>query len=296
MDHGQRCTLLCMSHSKQTVLITGASTGIGRDGAISLAREGFHVWAGVRQEEDAQSLRKLNIEGLEPVILDVTDAVQIEDIGRRAEALPNGLLAVINNAGYNYNAAFEFQDASQVRALFEVNYFGLVGLTQRLIPALRRYAAGDSAKIVNISSIGGSFGLPWEVHYHGTKFAVVGLTEGLRMELWDQNIRAVVVQPGGIRTEFMRKTNASIEAALAAMPEEGRARYQGIRKLQAQVNLSARLGSPPAKVSQALVSIIKAKNPRFRWLIGPDARLLYVLHRLLPFWLMHQIFRKLFIG
>lgn len=168
--------------NRRSILITGASTGIGRDSAIHLARAGYHVMAGVRRPSDADALRALGVAGLEPVILDVCKDDQIEAIVRRIEQEPRGLYALINNAGHNYNSAFEFADEARSRDLMEVNFFGLARLSQRLIPSLRRHveAAGETAKLVNISSVGGSFGLPWEVFYHASKFAVVGLTEGLR--------------------------------------------------------------------------------------------------------------------
>ncbi|MDX2010206.1 MAG: SDR family NAD(P)-dependent oxidoreductase [Myxococcaceae bacterium] len=284
--------------TKQVVVVTGASTGIGRETALELARRGYSVLAGIRREADAQALRAAAGElSLEPVQLDVSRAEDIDALGRRLDLLPGGLAGLVNNAGHNYNAAFEYSDDERARALMEVNFFGLARLSQRLVPALRRFAesSGTTAKLVNISSVGGSFGLPWEVFYHASKFAVVGLTEGLRQELWRQGIRAVVVQPGGIRTEFMPKTDASIEHALASMPAEGRARYgPGLAQLRSQIAAAGRLGSPPAAVATVVRRILLQQSPRFRWFVGPDARLLYALHAVLPFSWTHALFRRLF--
>jgi NAD(P)-dependent dehydrogenase (short-subunit alcohol dehydrogenase family) len=284
--------------NERVVVVTGASSGIGRETALELARSGFHVLAGVRREADARTLEALATGlSLEAIQLDVARTEDLEALGARVDALPQGLAGLVNNAGYNYNAAFEYADETRARALMEVNFFGLARLSQRLIPAMRRYGAtgADTAKLVNISSVGGSFGLPWEVFYHASKFAVVGLTEGLRQELWNQRIRAVVVQPGGIRTEFMPKTDASIELALSSMPEEGRARYgPGLSQLRSQIAAAGRLGSAPASVARVVRRILSQRSPRFRWFVGPDARLLYALHRLLPFSWTHALFRRLF--
>ena len=284
--------------TKQVVVVTGASTGIGRETALVLAQSGFHVLAGVRREVDARSLREAGLGvALEPVQLDVARPEDVEALGRRLDALPGGLAGLVNNAGHNYNAAFEYADDARARALMEVNFFGLARLSQRLVPALRRFAeaSGTTAKLVNISSVGGSFGLPWEVFYHASKFAVVGLTEGLRQELWSQGIRAVVVQPGGIRTEFMPKTEASIEQALASMPDEGRVRYgPGLAQLRSQIASAGRFGSRPAAVASVVRRVLSQPSPRFRWFVGPDARLLYALHALLPFSWSHALFRRLF--
>jgi NAD(P)-dependent dehydrogenase (short-subunit alcohol dehydrogenase family) len=283
---------------RKTVVVTGASTGIGRETALELARSGFHVLAGVRREADARALQEAAAgQALEAVQLDVAREADIEALGRRLDGAQGGLAGLVNNAGHNYNAAFEYTDDGRARELMEVNFFGLARLSQRLVPALRRFAthSGSTAKLVNISSVGGSFGLPWEVYYHASKFAVVGLTEGLRQELWSQRIRAVVVQPGGIRTEFMPKTDASIEHALMSMPEEGRRRYgQGLSQLRAQISAAGRLGSPPSAVAHVVRRILLQTHPRFRWFVGPDARLLYALHALLPFSWSHALFRRLF--
>ncbi len=281
---------------QKTVLITGASTGIGRETAVQLASLNYRVLAGVRQQADFDSLRAEGLPTLVPIMLDVTSEDDIERIGKMFDAEESGLQCLINNAGHNLNSAFEYFDDAKARGLMEVNFFGLARLSRRLIPALRRGASkGDTAKLVNISSVGGSFGLPWEVFYHASKFAVVGLSEGLRQELWKQHIRVVVVQPGGIRTEFMPKTAASIDAAIAALPAEGQTRYaSGLTRLRSQIELAGRFGSSPSAVARTLQSILAQRNPRFRWFVGLDARLLYGMHRLLPFSWTHALFRFLF--
>jgi len=178
----------------------------------------------------------------------------------------------------------------------ETNFFGLYRLSQRLIPALRRGAerAGQPSKLVNVSSIGGSIGLPWESFYHASKFAVLGLSESLRNELYAQNIRVVVVQPGGIKTDFMPKTEASLQTALAEMTPEGRSRYA--KPLETMLGLTAnaaKYGTPPEAVAKAFERILGRRNPGFRTWVGLDARILHALHTALPFWLMHAMLRRL---
>jgi NAD(P)-dependent dehydrogenase (short-subunit alcohol dehydrogenase family) len=280
-----------------TILITGASTGIGRASAEHLARHGYRVLAGVRSSQDVDALQRLALPGLTPVRLDVTREPDVRAIADELAEDPRGLYALVNNAGHNYNSAFEYADEARARSLWEVNYFGLVHLSRALIPHLRRSAetAGRPSKLVNVSSIGGSFGLPWEVHYHASKFAVNGLTEGLRMELWQQGIRAVVVQPGGIRTEFMPKTDASIAQALSVMPEEGQRRYgPGLSVLRRRIEEAGRFGSEPLAVAKVLARILARRSPGFRWIVGFDARLLSALHALLPDSWVHAMFRKMF--
>jgi short-subunit dehydrogenase len=285
-----------MVTSQLTVLLTGASTGIGRVSALHLARKGYRVLATVRREGDAESLRAENVPGLEPILLDVDEPDDIERIGQKLDGEANGLYALINNAGFNYTAPFEHTVEKRARAMMETNFFGLYRLSQRLIPALRRGAdnAGQPSKLVNVSSIGGSIGLPWESFYHASKFAVLGLSESLRNELYPQNIRVVVVQPGGIRTDFMPKTEASLKTALSEMPPDGRARYQ--KPLESMLGLTAtaaRHGTPPEAVAKAFERILGRKSPGFRTWVGLDARLIHALHRILPFWVMHAMLRRL---
>ncbi|MBN8614778.1 MAG: SDR family NAD(P)-dependent oxidoreductase [Deltaproteobacteria bacterium] len=279
-----------------TVLLTGASTGIGRVSALHLARKGYRVLATVRRDKDAASLRAEAVPGLEPVIVDVDKAEDIERIGQQIDAEPGGLYALINNAGFNYNAPFEQTVEARARAMMETNFFGLYRLSQRLIPALRRGAeqAGQPSKLVNVSSIGGSIGLPWESFYHASKFAVLGLSESLRNELYAQNIRVVVVQPGGIQTDFMPKTEASLQTALAEMTPEGRSRYA--KPLETMLGLTAsaaKYGTPPVAVAKAFERILGRRNPGFRTWVGLDARILHALHAVLPYWLMHAMLRRL---
>jgi NAD(P)-dependent dehydrogenase (short-subunit alcohol dehydrogenase family) len=281
----------------KTILITGASTGIGQTTALHLAGLGYHVLAGVRRDEDAQSLQSHNIPMLEPIILDVTKHTDIELVFQRLEALEAGLFALINNAGVNYNSAFEFDDESAARDLMNLNFFGVANLSRRLLPALRRSTevTQQTAKIINVSSVGGSFGLPWEVFYHASKFAIQGLSEGLRMELWKQNIRVSVVQPGGIRTEFMPKTARSIAQALERIPEEAKARYEtGLQTLGQQIANAGKFGSKPVLVARAIERLLTPQNPRFRTFVGLDAKLLWAFHALLPYSWSHALFRRLF--
>lgn len=189
------------------VIVTGASTGIGRATALALAARGHDVIAGVRKDVDAEAWR--DVPRVTAHRLDVTREEDLRSTAALVDARGGRLRALVNNAGHNYNAPFEHTDEPTARGLVDVNLFGLARLTQTLVPALRRDAAArprDTAKIVNVSSIGGLFGLPWQSFYHASKFAVIGLTESLRHELWAQRVRATVVLPGGIRTELMPET------------------------------------------------------------------------------------------
>jgi NAD(P)-dependent dehydrogenase (short-subunit alcohol dehydrogenase family) len=267
-----------MSLSNQAaVVVTGTSTGIGRATALHLAAQGYRVFAGVRSLADAPP-------GTTPLRLELTDAESITAAAGRMAG--ENLAAVINNAGYNYLSPFEYAEEEQARRMMEVNLFGLVRLSQACIPHLRRYARehpGKTAKLINISSVGGLVGIPWEVFYHASKFAVVGMTEGLRSELWSQNIRAVVVCPGGIRTEFLPKTRQGLQAAASRMPTAAPIGYsRGLERFERLIDVAGRFGSPPEAVARKIGRLIEQRNPPLRQLVGADARILFVLSRLLP--------------
>lgn len=191
------------------VLLTGASTGIGRATALHLDQLGYTVFAGIRREQDGIELKKRASERLTPINLDITKPDHIASaLTVVGQACGNtGLAALVNNAGYNYNAAFEFTDEAKARQMMEVNFFGLYKMSQAFIPLLRQYArsSGRRAKLINIGSIGSVLGFPWESFYHASKFAVLGLTESLRYELRSQGISAVAVLPGGIKPSLCPK-------------------------------------------------------------------------------------------
>ena len=260
-----------------SILVTGASTGIGRATAIALAARGSRVFAGVRQIDDAPPPTV-------PLLLDVTNPDHVAATASRLAAEELG--AVINNAGYNYVSAFEYAEETQARRLLETNFFGLYRLSNALIPHLARYAGshpGRTAKLINISSIGGYIGLPWEVFYHASKFAVVGLTEGLRAELWPLNIRAVAVCPGGIKTPFLPKTEVGVAAAAAALPATSAPHYRSsLAQFGRIAQAAARFGASPARVADRIARVIEQRNPAVRQLVGIDAHILFALSRLLP--------------
>lgn len=260
-----------------SILVTGASTGIGRATALTLAARGYRVFSGVRRLDDAPAPTI-------PLILDVTNPAHLADAAARLAA--ENLAAVINNAGHNYVAPFEYADEAHARQLLEVNFFGLYRLSQALIPHLTRYAAqhpGRTAKLINVSSIGGYIGLPWEVFYHASKFAVVGLTEGLRAELWPLNIRAVAVCPGGIKTPFLPKTEVSVANAAAALPATAASHYPpSLAQFGRLANAASRFGAAPDRVAQRIARILDQRNPALRQLVGVDAHFLFALSRLLP--------------
>lgn len=287
----------------KTILLTGASTGIGRATALHLVACGYTVFAGVRRAEDGEALVRACAPGqasrLRPIQLDVTREADLQAaMAALAEHAPGGLFALVNNAGFNLNGAFEYTADADARALMDTNVFGLAALSRAALPLLRRYAAanaGDTAKLVNLGSIGSHVGVPWEAWYHASKFAVLGLGEAMRHELWRERVRVVTVCPGGIKTDFMPKTERSLADAQARLSPDAPEGYRrGLAKLGEAVGLATRFGSEPEAVARRIARVLAQRNPRSQVMVGIDARLLLAMKRLLPEAWFHALMRSQF--
>jgi NAD(P)-dependent dehydrogenase (short-subunit alcohol dehydrogenase family) len=283
------------------VLVTGTSSGIGRATALHLDRMGYRVFAGIRRDSDAQGLRAAASTALTPLLLDVTRAEEVEAAMATVTAACGeaGLHALVNNAGQNLNGPYEHLDEAAARSLMEVNFFGLHRLSQACLPLLRQSAAqsGRTAKLIQIGSIGSKIGIPWEAFYHASKFALLGLSESIKTEVHGQGIRVSVVMPGGIRTPFIARTTAGSEVARAALSGPAAARYAaGMRRFDAVAGQVDRMGQPPEAVARRIAKLMAARNPPFRVLIGPDARIMDGLRRFLPERSFHALLRAAFTG
>jgi NAD(P)-dependent dehydrogenase (short-subunit alcohol dehydrogenase family) len=267
----------------QYILLTGASTGIGNATAQHLAKQGYTVFAGIRNEKDAAILRGYSLPNLQPIQLDITKKEDIETAFKHIEKTvgSTGLAAVINNAGINYIAPFELSDEAKVRHLMEVNFFGLMNVSQRFLPLLQQFGKQNkvnSAKLINIGSVGSTIGIPWEFSYHASKFAVLGLTESLRFELEALDIVATCILPGGIRTPFFTKSGENTEASKKALTGANADYYaNNMSKMWDAAQQFERFATPPEKVAAKIENAIKSRKPPLKILVGLDARIIYFL-------------------
>jgi NAD(P)-dependent dehydrogenase (short-subunit alcohol dehydrogenase family) len=256
----------------RTVLVTGASSGIGEATALHLRSRGWRVLAGVRREEDAE---RLGAAGLEPLTLDVTDAAQI---AAAADAVGDDPLhGLVNNAGIALAIPLEYVPLDQLRRQLEINVIGQVAMTQAVLPALRR-APG---RIVNMSSIAGRSALPFLGPYAASKHALEALSDALRLELRPWGIDVIVIEPGTIATPIWTRSAAVADDLFARLPPEAGARYgariASFRKLAGE--RGAR-GAPVATVAAAVERALTAENPRPRVVVGSDAIIRGVLEHL----------------
>ena len=268
-------------NTQPSVVITGASTGIGRDAALHLDRNGFRVFAGVRRESDAESLRAAASPSLTPLLLDVTDAAAIGAAAKRvdAEVGAAGLAGLVNNAGIGVGAPIEFLDLDELRRQFEVNVVAVVAVTQAFLPALRR-ARG---RLVNVGSIGGRISQPIGAPYNASKFALEAISESERMELAPWGIEVSLIEPGAIATAIWGKTESYADAMLGTLPPAAHELYgDAMRSMVDVLEHQQRVAIAPAATSRAIHHALTAARPKTRYLVGNDARLQALLARFLP--------------
>jgi short chain dehydrogenase len=257
----------------RTALVTGASSGIGEETARRLQGLGYTVYGAARRTD---RLEKLAAEGVRPLAMDVTDdASMTAGIARIIEETGR-IDVLVNNAGYGSYGAIEDVPIDEARRQFEVNLFGLGRLVQLVTPHMRGQKSGT---IINISSMGGRLTTPLGGWYHATKYAVEALSDALRMELKPFGIDVVLVEPGGIRTEW-----AGIAADHLEETAEGSAYSDQIRAVAGSMRNESvqRRQSPPAVIANAVEKIVTARKPRTRYAVGFMAKPLITARRVLP--------------
>ncbi|HEY5983508.1 MAG TPA: SDR family oxidoreductase [Anaerolineales bacterium] len=253
----------------KSVVITGASTGIGRACALHMDTLGWQVFAGTRTESDAQSLRGDASERLQPLMLDVTDPHTIAEARAAVERFigDTGLSGLVNNAGIAYGGPVELLELDELRRAFEVNFFGLIAVTQAFIPFLRR----GRGRIVNMSSISGMIASPFLSPYSSSKWALEALSDALRVELHPWQIEVSVVQPGAIDTPIWSKGLHTANGILDRLPKERMAMYAAeVERFEAGLQPH---GIPPSSVARAVAHALTSSRPRTRYRVGRDATL-----------------------
>jgi NAD(P)-dependent dehydrogenase (short-subunit alcohol dehydrogenase family) len=273
-----------MTSSRGAVVVTGASSGIGRACARALAEAGFQVFAGVRNQADGEALRERALAAggsLTPLRLDVTDpdlvaaaaATVAETVGTA------GLAGLVNNAGVGMAWPLELVPPEELRRLFEVDVFGQLAVTQALLPQLR-LATG---RIVNMGTVGDRITIPFGGPLNACKYALSAFNDALRMELRPWGIQVVLIEPGSIQTTAYGKLEATADAAIERFGEAGRRLYgTAYRTMIARVAAREQTGSPPEVVARAVLRALTARRPRTRYLVGATARPLATMASLLP--------------
>jgi NADP-dependent 3-hydroxy acid dehydrogenase YdfG len=264
----------------EVVLISGCSSGIGRATAERLARAGQTVYATARDEATLEPLRAA---GCNTLALDVCSEDSMREAVERVTGEHGAVGVLVNNAGYSQSGALETLTTDSVRRQFETNVFGLLRLTQLVLPGMRRAGGG---RIVNIGSMGGKLTFPGGGIYHATKYAVEALSDALRFEVRGFGVRVVLIEPGLIRTEFARTAVASVDAAADATVDAGvYERFnRAVRSSTSGVYegpLGA-LGGGPETVAEAIRRALTVRRPRARYSVTPSAKVALLQRRLSP--------------
>lgn len=265
------------------VIITGASSGIGKSTAHYLAERGYHIFGGVRKESDANKLRAESNGKIEPIILDVTKHDQIKAavalVQARITAKPT-LFALVNNAGITTSGPIEFLDIDELRYLWEVNVIGIVATTQAFMPLLR---TAERAQIINISSFGGTIASPFLAPYHASKFAVEAISDAMRMELkpWPQ-IHVSIIKPASIKTPIWQKALDDFDTLYDRLKPGAHDYYDNtLRTVTKSRREFDEQGESPQIVSEAIYKALTAKQPKTRHLLAFN-RLLFIFLRFIP--------------
>jgi NAD(P)-dependent dehydrogenase (short-subunit alcohol dehydrogenase family) len=266
-----------MSEPSKAVLITGCSSGIGRASALQLVRSGWKVYATARREA---AITELKDAGCETLALDVTDEQSMSAAVGAIEQADGAVGVLINNAGYSQSGAIETVPLEAVRRQFETNVFGLVRLTQLVLPKMRAQRWG---RIVNVGSMGGRLVFPGGGHYHATKHALEAISDSLRFEVRGFGIDVTLLEPGLITTEFGEAATASmteIESSADDPYAEFNATVGAVTK-GAYDGPMRRLGAGPERVAKVIERTISRRRPPARITITPSAKMMIATRRLL---------------
>ena len=274
----------------KAVLVTGASTGIGRACALHLDRLGHRVYAGIRDEAQARELQATGSGRITPVLLDVTDQAMVDAAAGQIAGDSGKLDGLVNNAGVATGGPLEYLPLATWREQFEVNVLGQVAVTKAMLPMIR--AAGG--RIVFMGSISGKVATMLLGPYCASKSALEAISESLRHELHPWGISVSVVEPGAIKTAIWDKGRRTADDLEQELPAEARAYYAShIAAVRKGIDMQDRNGASPAKVARAVEHALFSPRPRTRYPVGADAKIQSAMARWLPDRARETIIRKI---
>ena len=257
--------------NQRAVLISGASTGIGRATALRLDRAGWRVFAGVRKESDAESLRSDGSERLTPVTLDVTQQHTIEGVYQELQGTlgDQGLAGLVNNAGIGEGGPVEFTSLDEYRRVMDVNYFGHIAMTQKFLPMVRN----SGGRVVFTGSVGGKLSNAFMSCYTGTKFALEALADSLRAEVAPHGVKVSLIEPGAIATPMLAGVEETKDELLDALPPEGVPLYADAARASIDGFIEfSKNAIDPDRVAKVIEHALSSRRPKTRYLVGADAK------------------------
>lgn len=261
---------------KKVALVTGASSGMGKDFAKALINEGMIVYTVARRLEKMNDLKDL---GAIPIKMDITNINDIKNVVSQIKHDQGHVDVLINNAGFGMYGSVEETSIDEAKYQFEVNIFGLASLTQKIIPMMRMQKSG---KIINISSMGGKIYTPLGAWYHATKHALEGWSDCLRIELSSFNIDVVIIEPGAIETEFGDVMSEPM------IKRSGDGPFASIVEGYQKVMKNGYIGSPTSLITRLVLKAIRSSKPKTRYVAGKYARPMIFIRK----WFGDKIFDK----
>jgi short-subunit dehydrogenase len=253
---------------QKVAIVTGSSSGIGFETSLILARNGFHTYATMRNLEGektkplAEVLKNENLQ-LQAIELDVDNDKSVIDAINTIVEERKRIDVLINNAGYALGGALEDSSINEIMAQFETNLFGAVRVTKAVLPVMRRQGQG---KIVNITSMGGRIAIPLSSSYHGSKFALEGLSESIQYELEPFGIKVILIEPGAVGSNFWK----NIKIAKSSSDSNSPYSQFGNKILKAYREMEQNTISPSV-VAKTILDAITSNNPQLRYVVGEDA-------------------------
>jgi NAD(P)-dependent dehydrogenase (short-subunit alcohol dehydrogenase family) len=284
---------------KKSILITGASSGIGLASTLLFSKNGFRVFATYRSSKDKNRLSA--IANVHPLQMDVTDTAAISDAFQEISGIVGdaGLYAIINNAGITYTAPFEFADENRARQVMEVNVMAPYKITQAFIPLLKKHNARNhiKARVVNIASWAGYLGQPFIPFYNASKAALIGLSESMFYDLGLLDIHVVLASPGVTKTPFLEKATGDGVQSLQEFSMEGQTFYKPYLDHYQTMGESARKSkflTTSDGIAKKLYKIVSVKEPKFKYNLAMDAVIVDKIITRLPFCWRAAMNRKMF--
>lgn len=265
---------------QKVAIVTGSSSGIGYATSLMLARKGFYTFASVRNIAKSASLESIaNAERLplKLIQLDITDDSSVKAALERIVLEKGRIDVLVNNAGYGLFGAFEDLSLDEIKAQFETNFFGVIRVTQHVLPIMRTRQNGGGI-IVNVSSINGLVPFPVISAYCGTKFAIEGLSESIAYELEPFGIKVILIEPGPIGSNFMK---GSVLPKRALDPQSPYSEL--VQKFTVKTRLQHENAIQPEEVAKTIVQAISTEKPEFRYLVGKFAVSLLEARKNMPF-------------
>lgn len=248
---------------KKVILITGASSGIGKDTALSLIKEDHIVYGAARRLEMMQDIIQA---GGHAIKMDILKERNIDDVVNQIIKEQSRVDVLINNAGYGLWGAVETISIDEAKRQFDVNIFGLAYLTKKIIPIMRKQKSG---KIINMSSMGGKVYTPFGAWYHATKYALEGWSDCLRIELKSFGIDVILIEPGVIKTEFQDvMMDSTVERSIGTPYEK---KLKALEKATQEMYARG-IGSPPSTITKLIIKAINSHNPKRRYVGGLFAK------------------------